>query len=230
MLRLCVFLAIFAIKMSSAFASITIDRTRVIFDATENVASFTLHNNNDKSSLVQIWIDDGNIDKSPSLIDVPFIVSPQINEIDAKQSQVIKVKFIGKSVPVGETLYWLNVLEVPQKGESGKNYIQLAYRTRIKLFLRSSEMKNLSQAESSDKLKFKFIKGGIMIRNDSPFHITVSNLKLLNDGEGEIDVEGFVINPYELKEIKVNSTVDFRKLEYSYINDWGGEKTVSVVP
>lgn len=230
MLRLCVFLAIFSIKMSSAFASITIDRTRVIFDATENVASFTLNNSNDNNSLVQIWIDDGNIDKSPSLIDVPFVVSPQIKEINANQSQVIKVKFIGDSVPVGEALYWLNVLEVPQKGESGDNYIQLAYRTRIKLFLRSSEIKNLSQAESSEKLKFKLIKDGVMIRNDSPFHITLSNLKLLNDGDSEINVEGFVINPDELKEVKINNAVSFRKLEYSYINDWGGEKKVSVVP
>ncbi|MGL1336752.1 molecular chaperone [Vibrio parahaemolyticus] len=232
MFRVLCVLLLLIVQENFSFASVTIDRTRLIYDGSENVTTLTLNNNNNESSLIQLWVDNGQLDTSPSKIDVPFIISPQIKKLNSNQSQVVKVRYIGDKTYDGEKLYWLNMLEVPKKGKSGTNFIQLAYRTRIKFFYRPANLKELSQAESSENLQFKVDGNILKIKNESPFHITISRLYLFidknNRSETPYEYDGFMIAPNSSKKITVDNISLYRHLKYTYINDWGGEQEVKI--
>ncbi|WP_438451923.1 fimbrial biogenesis chaperone [Vibrio alginolyticus] len=218
---------VYFVHIASSMSSVTINQTRVVFNEDDRVATITLNSNNENSSLIQLWIDNGELDTEPSMIDVPFIINPQVKELKPKQAQVVKIKYVGDTVLRNEGLYWLNLLEVPKKVESGKNYIQLAYRTRIKLFYRPDHLSELSQSKSSEDLDFVLLNDTIKIKNKSPFHITLTEIKK-EDGENYKTIENssLMIPPNSSQEISVDKGSDFRKIKYTYINDWGGKKEV----
>ncbi|AVF61726.1 fimbrial biogenesis chaperone [Vibrio diabolicus] len=222
-----IFFLIITLNFCSAFASVTINKTRVIFNESDNISTVTLSNNNTSSSIVQMWVDEGDVNANPSKIDVPFIISPQIKILNEKQSQVVKIKYIGENTIDVEELYWLNVLEIPKNNKISKNHIQLAYRTRIKFFLRSSSLSGLSQSDSAEKLNFTIRDGKISIENSSPFHITVTGLFLNREGGETVLVdEGFMIKPKSIEEINIENIESIESFKYQYINDWGGKVEV----
>lgn len=60
--------------------------------------------------------------------------------MEPKRGQTVKVMYTGATaLPKDrESVYWFNVLEVPPKpkdAQADKNLLQLAFRTRIKLFI-----------------------------------------------------------------------------------------------
>lgn len=218
---------IYFVQISTSVASVTINQTRVIFNEDDKVATVTLNSNNVSDSLIQLWVDSGDLDAQPSTIDVPFIINPQIKELAPKQSQVVKINYIDNNDLQHEVLYWLNLLEVPKKVESEKNYIQLAYRTRIKLFYRPAHLSKLDQSKSSEDLDFSLSGSVLEIKNESPFHITITNIKeKIGDDYQVIDNSSIMISPKSSKEIIVDEGSYVRNFKYTYINDWGGKKEV----
>ncbi|MCS0217020.1 molecular chaperone [Vibrio alginolyticus] len=218
---------IYFFHIAPSISSVTINQTRVVFNEDDKVATITLNNNNDNSSLIQMWIDNGELDAEPSTIDVPFIINPQIKELKPKQAQVVKINYVGDVFIKNEGLYWLNLLEVPKKAESGKNYIQLAYRTRIKLFYRPTHLSKLSQSKSSEELEFVLTGSILEIKNESPFHVTITDIQeKIGEEYKVIENSSLMIPPKSSKEIIVDEGSYFRNLKYTYINDWGGKKEV----
>ena len=226
--NLFILIFIYFIQISPSVSSVTINKTRVIFNEGDKVATITLNSNNERDSLIQLWVDNGELEAKPSTIDVPFILNPQIKELMPNQAQVVKIRHIGNNKPQqNEELYWLNLLEVPKKVESEKNYIQLAYRTRIKLFYRPSNINEKSQSESSESLIFSLVNDTLEIKNISPFYITIINVKEKDrDDYRLIENSNFMISPKSSKYLTIDSRSYSKEFKYTYINDWGGKKEV----
>lgn len=128
-------------------ADIVISGTRVIYKSDQKSVSVRLENKGNSHLLVQSWLDTGDDNAEPGSINVPFTATPPVSRIDAKRGQTIKLMYTGSTVLPSdkESVFWFNVLEVPPKPDASKvenqSLLQLAFRTRIKLFLSSGRIK-----------------------------------------------------------------------------------------
>lgn len=170
-----------------AHASVVIAGTRVIFNAARGDTTVRLTNDNSRPALVEAWIDDGDIHSTPDSAHTPFLITPPLFRIDPDKDQSLRILFVQGAKPLPrdrESVFWLNVLEIPPKpGDSeyaGKNYLQFAIRSRIKLFYRPAKLAGDSLT-APDKLTFKAIAGqaaALQIHNPTPYYITISSLSL----------------------------------------------------
>lgn len=124
--------------IGQAQASIVITGTRVVYDAAQREVTVKLNNDGQSPMLVQSWIDEGNLQATPDTSAAPFVLTPPIARIDPNKGQALRVRFTGqKALPQDrESLFWLNVLEVPPSSAEGQNRLKIAFRSRVKFFYR----------------------------------------------------------------------------------------------
>nr|WP_161950065.1 type VI secretion system ATPase TssH [Paraburkholderia monticola] len=127
----------------AAQAAITITGTRVIYPAKNREVNVRLNNVDSRPVLVQAWLDDGDAAAAPNEIKVPFTLLPSVFRVEPHRGQALRIMFAGGDMPTDrESVYWLNVLEIPPKPKDAdeRNMIQLAFRTRIKMFYRPASL------------------------------------------------------------------------------------------
>lgn len=127
-------------------AGVVINGTRVIYPGDEKEITVQVSNNGQRPVLVQSWLDTGDSEATPDTITTPFILTPPINRLDSGKAQALRISSLTTSaLPQDrESLYWLNVLEIPGRPGSeikNENYLQLAVRSRIKFFWRPASLK-----------------------------------------------------------------------------------------
>lgn len=178
-----------------ARADVVINTTRVIYHAKEREVTVKL-NNDEKTQprLVQAWIDDGHVDKTPDQMQVPFQLTPPVFRLDAGKSQALRTVYThesyqGKPLPTDkESLFWLNVLSVPPKpaNAEGQNTLQFAVRTRIKLFFRPNGLAG-QPGQATSQLTWRPVSEGgrqaLEAHNPSGYHISFSKVALMVDGK-----------------------------------------------
>ncbi|RIC21526.1 fimbria/pilus periplasmic chaperone, partial [Escherichia coli] len=126
----------------TAHASVTPDRTRLVFNESDKSISVTLRNNTEKLPyLAQSWLEDEKGNKITS----PLAVLPPVQRIDAMMNGQVKIQALPDihTLPSDrESLFYYNVREIPPK--SGKaNTLQIALQTRIKLFWRPKALEKI---------------------------------------------------------------------------------------
>jgi chaperone protein EcpD len=99
-----------------------------------------------------------------------------------------------------ESLFWVNVLEVPPKaGDDGKNHLQFAFRTRIKLFFRPTGLAG-GVATARDKLTWKVVpnaagKGfAVQATNPTPYYVSFAKVGV-KVGDHEVEGQGGMVAP-----------------------------------
>lgn len=212
-------------------ASVVITGTRVIFPGDSREVTVRLTNDGDAPALVQAWIDTGNEKETPEKITVPFVLTPSMFRIDPGNGQTLRLIQTQESLPADrESLFWLNVLEVPPKlsGDDDANKIQLAFRSRIKVMYRPKGLPGRPDA-AAEQLKWSLApkqdgRGTVLkVSNPSPY---VVNLGVVN-----VDIGG---HKHELKPnfVRPGEETDFAlpdgvaasanaTVEYTHIDDWG---------
>ncbi len=218
--------------MVEAQASVVIASTRVIYNAKERETTVKLSNNGATPALTQTWIDKGDPRATPATIDVPFTVTPPVARIDPGKAQTLRILYTGEPMPQDrESVFWLNVLEVPPKPtaeESATNKIQMAFRSRIKLFFRPAGLKG-SADEAPAQIAWRLVQEGHQAalegRNPGLFHVSFTELQLTGDGKTAQNAEGGMIAPGETKSFPLAGDVPqgaSATVKYQYINDYGG--------
>ncbi|QHD95766.1 fimbria/pilus periplasmic chaperone [Proteus terrae subsp. cibarius] len=74
------FILFFMLITSTTKASVVLERTRLIFPMDKLTLSLQIFNRSEQPTLVQSWIDDGDIASTPETTTAPFIVYPSHNE------------------------------------------------------------------------------------------------------------------------------------------------------
>lgn len=220
---------------TSIYASVIINGTRVVYNEKSKSKTVQLINDNKWPALVQVWLDNGDPNELPENIRTPFSITPPIFKMSPDAGQNLRLTYLGDSLPKDrESIYYLNVLEIPPQDESAvdanKNTMQIAIRSRIKLFFRPSAVD--SPALLSNKLSFSFKKttkgNELLIKNNSPWFITFQDISIL-DSSRKLKLEGKMVAPFS--EITVsnengspipNEFLNAKKITYSVINDYGG--------
>lgn len=212
-----IFPIIIALYCTQSIASAVISGTRVIYPSDKKDVSVSVKNNGERPILLQNWIDTGNHNQSPDTLKVPFILTPPINRVDAGKGQTLRISYTGAALPTDrESVFWLNVLEIPQKNAIAEetNALQVAFRSRIKLFFRPGGLQG--NANDAAKAVFCTVAGnGVEVRNPTPYYINFVNLT--SDGK---KVESPMMAPYSSVTLGTKMRSG-QKIDGSFINDYG---------
>lgn len=230
---LAVAVALFGLVASSTHAGIVITGTRVIYPAQEREVTVRLKNSGSKPALVQAWIDDGHEASKPSDMRVPFALLPSVFRVEPQKGQSLRILFTGASLPQDrESVYYLNVLEIPPKpksAESGRNTLQFAFRTRMKLFYRPVALTEDPSAVTK-QLRWSFRaneKGERVLRmeNPSPYYVSMVEVKLKAAGQ-TIDMKPEMAPPFgHVDFVPMKGALDIKDpktiISYGLLNDYG---------
>ncbi|MDW4684122.1 fimbrial chaperone [Escherichia coli] len=210
---------------SSAIADIVISGTRVVYKSEQKSVNVRLENKGNNPLLVQSWLDTGDDNAEPGSITVPFTATPPVSRIDAKRGQTIKLMYTASSaLPKDrESVFWFNVLEVPPKPDAAKaanqSLLQLAFRTRIKLFYRPEGLSGISSdAPLALKWSWATSEGKAALRVDNRSGDLEANGK-------RYPLDMTMIAPFSNDVIKVNGMsgrTSSAKVHFFAINDFGG--------
>ncbi|MFB9998569.1 fimbrial biogenesis chaperone [Providencia rustigianii] len=74
------------------FSNVIITGTRVIYPEAADSMVVQLTNNSTSPSLIQSWIDSGDINSTPENSNAPFYLYPPIVKVDGLQGQQLKIK------------------------------------------------------------------------------------------------------------------------------------------
>lgn len=210
--------------VSRVDASVVVSGTRVIYPADARDVSVALTNAGDTPSLVQVWIDRGDPDSTPESVEVPFLTTPPVTRINAHGGQAIRIAYLGEVAPVDhESVYWLNVLEVPaNQAAPERNVLQLAYRTRIKLFYRPVGLA-ASPEQAAEQLYWELERGPgrwtLVARNESPYSVSLRRVGLGNE-EHQVTARGSLIPAQSSRRFSIEPLATSQGF-FDWINDYG---------
>lgn len=194
----CAVLAALCLGTAAAHANVVIGGTRVVFPAQQGEVTVRLSNEGDHPALVEAWIDTGDSKSAPDSANAPFLITPPLFRMEPHKDQNLRIIYTQGSQPLPtdrETVFWLNVLEVPPKPSgpqyAGRNYLQFAIRSRLKLFYRPANLPG-DAIKAPDKLSFTAQGTTLDVRNPTPYYITIGSLSLGPDGKPIDGADGMV--------------------------------------
>lgn len=189
------------LAIPATHASVVIGGTRVVFPAQQGEVTVRLSNESDHPALVEAWIDTGNPNSTPDNVSTPFLITPPLFRMDQHKDQSLRILYTQGAQPLPtdrESLFWLNVLEIPPKPSgpqyAGRNYLQFAIRSRLKLFYRPADLPD-DALKAPDKLTFKAATGqgaALEVHNPTPYYVTISNLSLGADSKPSPETSGMI--------------------------------------
>ncbi|AUI88453.1 hypothetical protein BS333_19190 [Vibrio azureus] len=204
-------------------AAVSLDRTRVIFPGDKKAISLTVKNDNELSPyLAQSWLEDSEFNKVRI---GPFIVSPMVQRIEPGQKSSVRISQSNliKDLPTDrESLYYFNLREVPPKSDQS-NSLQIALQTKIKFFYRPESILPGKNYIWQEELIGEAQAKGYVIKNPTPYYISVIGVSGSADKQNSYDFKPFMIEPKSDKFLDKNLGKQFY---LSYINDWGGTKVL----
>lgn len=227
-------LSLFLLPQANAVTYI--NHSRLVINESKAEVSFSIRNEGESAVLMQLWSDHGNITDKPESIRMPFIIQPPLFRLNAKDSRRIRLQTVdgGRSLPKNtESLYWLNALEIPSKTKNDgfNNTLQIAFRTRIKIFYRPVGIEGLRPENEVNKISHAIVKCGnsqcIELNNPTPLHFTLLSIKL-SDGQSlnALPNDG-VISPHSsmLIPLKTGGHHRVQLKSLNWIDDYGVENT-----
>jgi chaperone protein EcpD len=226
-------LPVWAMCTALAHASVVVGETRVVYPAQEREVTVRLSNEGDTPALVQAWIDSGNAAVMPDDASVPFMLTPPIFRLDPKKGQSLRVIYTQEPLPKDrESLFWLNVLEVPPMASrtgDDASHLQLAFRSRIKLFFRPAGLPG-DPGEAAQKITWQIVPGKngayqLEAVNPTPYHVTFSKVSVTAGGTTWTSNAGGMVDPLATADFDVGDVravpASGLQVDYTFINDFG---------
>ncbi|MDA8505056.1 MULTISPECIES: fimbrial chaperone [unclassified Citrobacter] len=217
----------------NASADIVISGTRVIYPQSSKDVTVKMENRGNKPLLVQSWLDDGRDEVNPQELKLPFIVTPPVSRVDPSKGQTVRITWTRQPLAQDrETLFWFNVLEVPPKAKDAdsQNVLQLAFRTRIKMFFRPDGLQG-DPSIAAGNVKWTQQGNALIANNSSPYFVSMSSATITVNGK-KIAVDSHTLPPFANENVPVKNAVSMAggNIEYTTINDFGGtEKHQSTI-
>jgi chaperone protein EcpD len=214
------YIAVAALCVTSmtASASIVISGTRVIYPADAKEVTVKLTNKGSGPVLIQSWIDNGDTNAKPESISVPFILTPPINRVEPSKGQTLRLSYTGAALPTNkESVFWLNVLEIPAKAakQGDENYLQMAFRSRIKLFFRPAGLSGNAN-DAAKALTWSANTGGVLATNPTPYYVSLVTVTV--NGK---QAEGQMVAPGGSQKFALPAASAGNKVGFEFVNDYG---------
>jgi P pilus assembly chaperone PapD len=220
LLTLCTF-------SQSAFAAFILNGTRFIYDEGHKNISFEISNESKETYGGQVWIDNVLLPKD----DVAFVPMPSFFKVEGGQTQVVRIMKITDELPKDkESIFWLNVQEIPPINKDQNNVMVVAVNTQVKLLYRPTAIiKGRENAES--KMLLKKEGASYVLNNPTPYYFAVTELKVNGKAiplSKELSNKLGMISPQSstlLSGVKLTPT---SKVVIESIDDYGAVNTYEV--
>ncbi|CND17688.1 putative pili chaperone protein [Yersinia frederiksenii] len=212
----------------SVQASVVISGTRVIYPENQKEVTVKVTNMGSGPVVLQSWIDNGDVNARPETLKVPFVLTPPINRVEPNKSQTLRISYTGTTLPKDrESVFWLNILEIPAKADanSKQNYLQMAYRSRIKLFFRPQGLIG-NPNDAAKSLVWTKVSGGLKATNSTSFHISLVTVGV-NIGGKPSRIEGQMISPNDSMTFALPGNSSVSTVDIEFVNDYGAVNKLS---
>ena len=212
--------------INKTMASVTLVGTRIIYNSASKEKTLQFSNQDNKPSLVQIWVDSKAKNSSPDKASAPFIITPPIFRIDAKKSQLVRIMFSGKEkLPADrESVFYFNFLQVPAVNDEDKdkNKLLLMVTNNLKLFYRPANLQG-DPNQMADNLLVSRTGNSLTIKNPMPFHANISSATIVSNNKIEIIKNIKMIAPFSSQDFPIQGTFKKSQVTLKVINDYGVE-------
>lgn len=233
-------LAVLLFMPGVVFSGVIPEKSRIVFNGKNTIQSYVLVNTNQYPVVVQLWIDDGKFNHHPELTPTPFVITPAMLKMEP--SKINEIKIINSEddfkLPENrESLFWLNMLEVPPVNENNKseNEVTLSMLTQIKVIYRPESMKinEFDFIKKLDDLGFSLRKDNenklqLVINNPTAYVASLSGVSL----SGVVNNKKMTFKPEEIRNLTLlpqrseTYSVDLndaniQEIEYWVIDDEG---------
>lgn len=211
---------------SQSMAAFVLSGTRFVYEEGKKNLSFEVTNNADKTYGGQVWIENTYQDNG-----VYMVPQPPFFKMSPKQKQIIRIMNTDTNLPKDrESLFWLNVQEVPPKPEvkNGEgSVLAIAMNTRVKLIYRPASIKD-GRKNAEKQLKLEQRGSDTWLKNPTPYYMAVVNMK--HDGK-DVALSDKVMK--DIAQLKPFSDVNLGKkvggkVSVDAINDWGGVQSYDI--
>ncbi|EMU6031385.1 fimbrial chaperone [Salmonella enterica subsp. enterica serovar Bredeney] len=207
------------VMCGQAMAAFTLNSTRYIYNEGQKNTTVEVTNNADKTYGGQVWVNNSTEGDSK----VYMVGQPPFFKVAPKEKQLIRIMNVDSSLPKDrESLFWLNVQEVPPKPENTEgNVLAIAMNTKVKLFYRPKGLE-AGRDNAETRLQVEQRGNGTWLKNPTPYYFAVVEVK--SNGK---DVKLSDKNRSQLaqfppfSEVPLGSTVS-GKISVQAVNDWGG--------
>ena len=205
----------------TATAGVVLGGTRVVVHENRRETSIPVHNPSNAPFVVQSWIDEGEGKNK-----TPFVITPPLQRLDPGKENILRIFRATGALPADrESLFWLNVKEIPEKAQE-ENVLQIAVRTRIKLFYRPANLPG-SVLDARQQLRWAVMSAGqegvaIKVANPTPYHITLASMKV-NGGQQKINPQ--MVAPFGEVKLPLSVVTSPQEVQFNFttINDQGAE-------
>ncbi len=153
------------------------------------------------------------------------------------KQQVVRLAYTGETLPsTQESLFWFNLLEVPAQSHGAQqgNQLQLAFRSRIKLFFRPHALPYAVDA-APGKLQWRRVSTAqgqaLEVYNPTPYHVTFEQIDVQASGQrhtrapGATGAENMVVpgghNRFALPTLMPPSDDAAITIEFQTLDDFG---------
>ncbi|EIR2566115.1 fimbrial chaperone [Escherichia coli] len=207
-------------QAGSSFAAFTVSGTRFIYEEGKKNISFEVSSSADDTYGGQVWVD--NVSQNHGVYMVPV---PPFFRIAPKEKQIVRIMNLdGQLLPKDrESLFWLNIQEIPPKPKSDGNVLAVAVNTRVKLFYRP---KTLSADRKGAEKRIQIVRRGntTYLKNPTPYYFAITKIKVNGRDvvlSSDEDRKLSMFSPFE--EIAVSKLpAGAKEVSVFSINDWGG--------
>ena len=213
-----------SIASHQAQAAIALDRTRIIFDGSQNSVSVNISNHNKQLPyLAQAWLENEAGEK----LQGPLVVLPPLQRVEPGKPSQIKIQALpaARQLPQDkESLFYFNLREIPPKSDK-PNTLQIALQTRIKLFYRPAAIvptRGDMATPWQDKTTMKRVGDNYQVTNQTPYYLTIVDAAVSKGLSGAKNFEPLMIPPMSSATLNVSAASLGKKPVLTYINDYGG--------
>lgn len=216
------------VSISGKQYGITLGESRVIYPSDSVGVMVSVNNPQEYPVLIQTRVFDEN-----KLATAPFVVTPPLFRLDAKQRSALRITQTGGSFPRDkESLQWLCVKGIPPKEEdlwadnkgNKKNAdpnvgisLQIAIDNCIKLLVRPNELKG-NPAQFAGELSWKVKGQKLIAENPTPFYMNLGKITI-----GGKDISPHFVPPKSEWSFELPTELSGqRTISWQVINDQGG--------
>lgn len=211
--------------LPAAHAALSLNATRVVFDSDKRSVSIVVNNPSTSTFAVQTWVNTAADDTTTA---VPLIASPPLFRLDPGAEQRVQINGLPTRLPEDrESLFFFNVQEIPQARSDQANVLNIALRTRIKLFYRPSQLSDDPMTRLKDlrwSIERRAGKAYLVVDNPTPYHFSFSRLELHHGEQTLRPLEAPMAAPLSSQRypLEVPGLGANPRVTFAAINDYGG--------
>ncbi|MDA5494136.1 molecular chaperone [Yersinia intermedia] len=229
--KIRVALSLFLMGSGSAMAGISIDSSRVIFQASDDARGQSVGVTSAVSSSSPYLVKTQVVrDVRGQDMQTPFVTTPSLFRLEpgsTNQVLIVKKTGVGGLPQDRESVFYFRSIAMPSGEQQAATQLpvvggalQVATATVVKLFYRPSGLP-LSQQQAMSMLQFSAAGLGLKVTNPTPYYITLASLQVggisvsLNAAAGNTLIAPFGSQLYSRASHQ-------GKVEWKAINDYGG--------